>query len=150
MTVEEWEKTIPEDIKNHLLWKMQAYRLALFISDLGWHDSTKLLKDSRTKKIADQLYRALGSISANLAEGYSRSSGKDRARFHEMALGSALESKEWYLRTRFILDEAVIAHRLGLLTQITKLLNVTITHERGIIFREESQTYDADSSTNNQ
>ena len=27
---------------------------------------------------ADQLYRAVGSISANLAEGYSRVSGKDR------------------------------------------------------------------------
>jgi hypothetical protein len=39
--------------------------------------------------VADQLHRSLGSISANLTEGYSRSKGLDRARFLEFALGSA-------------------------------------------------------------
>jgi four helix bundle protein len=78
--------------------------LALFVSDIGWHDVSKLVKDGRTIKLSDQLSRALGSISANIAEGYSRGTGKDRARFYEYALGSARESRDWYYKGRHILD----------------------------------------------
>jgi len=46
------------------------------------------MKDRRTLGLSDQLYRSLGSISANLAEGYSRGTGKDRAHFYEYALSS--------------------------------------------------------------
>ena len=89
---------VAEEIKADSLWKMTAYRLALFLSDLGWRDTVKLVRERRMIGLSDQLYRALGSISANLAEGYSRGTGKDRARFYEYALGSARESREWYLR----------------------------------------------------
>ena len=54
------------------------------------------MQDRRTIGLADQLYRSLGSIGANLAEGYSRGTGKDRAHFYEYALGSARESRDWY------------------------------------------------------
>lgn len=59
------------------LWKMKAYRLGLFAADVGWHDATKLMRAKRTLELSGQLYRALGSISANLAEGYSRGMGRD-------------------------------------------------------------------------
>jgi four helix bundle protein len=59
---------------------MEAYRLALFGADLGWHDTTKLFHDKRTIGLSGQLYAALGSVSANLSEGYSRGTGRDRAR----------------------------------------------------------------------
>jgi len=72
MNYQEWEEFVPQEFKADSLWKMTAYRYALFASDLGWSDVTKLIKDKRTIEIADQLYRSLGSISANLAEGYSR------------------------------------------------------------------------------
>jgi hypothetical protein len=81
MNYEEWEKAVPEIIKADSVWKMNVYRLALFLGDLGWYDATKLMKDRRTMKLSDQLYRALGSISTNVSEGYSRGTGKDRARF---------------------------------------------------------------------
>jgi len=48
---------------------MKVYRLALFASDLAWHDVCKLAQDKRTTGLSDQLYRALGSIGANIAEG---------------------------------------------------------------------------------
>lgn len=89
MTYEEWLKTVPEAITKDALWNMKAYRLALFLNDVAWHDVTKLTRDARTLKVADQLYRAVGSIGANIAEGYSRRSGKERAHFYEYALGSA-------------------------------------------------------------
>jgi hypothetical protein len=91
---EDWAETVPEEITGDSLWKMEAYRLALFASDIGWHDVTKLMHDKRTLDLSDQFYRALGSISANLAEGYSRGTGKDRARFYEYALGSARECRD--------------------------------------------------------
>lgn len=66
MNYEKWEADVPVQIKEDSLWKMKAYRLALFLTDVGWHDVTKLMQDRRTLSLSDQLYRALGSISANL------------------------------------------------------------------------------------
>jgi len=95
-TFNEWLATVPDTITGDPLWKMKAYRLAVFLGDLAWHDVTNLVSDQRTVKLADQLFRAVGSIGANIAEGYSRRSGKDRGRFYEYALGSARESRHWY------------------------------------------------------
>jgi len=36
----EWEKTVPEAITSDSLWRVEAYRLALFAADLGWHLGT--------------------------------------------------------------------------------------------------------------
>ncbi len=130
VSYDEWEKTAPETLRGDSLWKMKAYRLALFVGDLGWHDVTQLMQDKRTLDMADQLYRALGSISANIAEGYSRSTGKDRARFFEYSLGSARESREWYHKGHHVLGDAVADHRLQLLTEIIRLLTVTIPDQR--------------------
>ena len=130
MNFEDWERAVHKTIRDDSLWQVEAYRLGLFASELGWHDVTKLTKDKRTRSLADQLYRALGSISANLAEGYSRGTGRDRARFYEYALGSARESRDWYYKGRHILGEAVIDHRLDLLTQIIRLLLTMIPQQR--------------------
>ena len=51
--------------------------------------SEELSRYPMTQKVCDQLYSAVGSIEANIADGYSRSSGKDRCRFFEYALSSA-------------------------------------------------------------
>jgi four helix bundle protein len=138
---EEWERTVPETITGDSLWKIRAYRLALFLGNLGWHDVTKLMRDRRTISLSDQLYRALGSISANLAEGYSRGTGKDRARFYEYSLGSARESRDWYYKGRHILGEAVVQHRLQLLTEVIRLLLTMVPQQRGRILREDSIPY---------
>lgn len=138
---EEWLETVPEEITGDLLWKMKVHRLALFAADLGWRDITKLAQDKRTTSLADQLYRALGSISANIAEGYSKRSGKDRARFYEYALGSARESRDWYYKGRHVLGQQVASHRLDLLTQIIRLLLTMIPDQRGRMLKEEPATY---------
>ena len=137
MNYKEWEASVPEEITQDSLWKMEAYRLGLFVADMGWHDVTKLMRDKRTVGLSDQLYRALGSISANLAEGYSRGTGKDRARFYEYALGSARESRDWYYKARHTLGEIVTHHHLSLLTQVIRLLLTTIPHQRGRTLREQ-------------
>jgi four helix bundle protein len=130
MNVMEWEKGVSPEMKGDGLWQVEAYRLALFVADIGWHDVTKLMNDARTIKLSDQLYRALGSIGANIAEGYSRGTGKDRARFYEYALGSARESRGWYYNGRHILGQSVTDHRTQTLTQIIRLLLTMIPQQR--------------------
>ncbi|MBC8449145.1 MAG: four helix bundle protein [Chloroflexi bacterium] len=146
MSYEEWAKSVPEEITGDSQWKMEAYRLGLFVSDIGWHDVTKLTQDRRTLRLSDQLYRALGSISANLAEGYSRGTGRDRARFYEYALGSARESRDWYYKGRHILGQAVTQHRMHLLTQIIRLLLTMIPQQRGHNLREQGVPYQTGSN----
>ena len=123
---------------------MEVYRLVLFANDLAWHDVSKLVKDKRTISLADQLYRAVGSVSANIEEGYSRQSGKDQARFYEYALGSARESRGWYYRGRHALSEKVAMHRIQLLTRIIRQLLTDIPAERGYKLREAGKKYDID------
>lgn len=144
MKYQEWEEVVPQDIKSDSFWKVEAYRLALFATDLGWQDVTQLRGDARTRSLSDQLYRALGSVSANIAEGYSRGTGKDRAHFYEYALGSARESRDWYYKARHILSEAIITHRFRLLTQIIRLLLVMAENQRGRTIREETVEYSID------
>jgi four helix bundle protein len=113
MNYADWLKTVPAALTEDSLWKMEAYRLALFAADLAWHDVTRLMRDQRTVDLASQLYDAIGSIGANLSEGYSRGTGRDRARFYEYSLGSARESRTWYYDGRHVLGEAVSEHACG-------------------------------------
>jgi four helix bundle protein len=145
MNYDEWLRSVPKEITEDVLWTVKAYRYALFLSDLCWFDVTKLMQDKRTLGLSDQLYRAAGSISANIAEGYSRSTGKDRARFYEYALGSAREGRDWYYKARHVLDVSVAQHRSSFLTEIIRLLITMVPQQRqsGTI-REEPPDYDAD------
>ncbi len=142
MDYQTWAKTVPGTIKKDSLWKMKAYQLALFLADLGWHDATKLNGDRRAIGLCDQLVRAVGSISANLAEGYSRGTGRDRARFYEYALGSARESRDWYFKARHVLGDEVVQHRLQILGEIIRLLLVMIPQQRQHTIKEEPLPYD--------
>lgn len=96
MTYEEWLTSVPAEFTQDPLWRMEVYRLAVFAGDLAWRDVSRLAKDRRTVSLANQLFRAVGSTGANIAEGYSRRSGKDQARMYEYALGSAREARGWY------------------------------------------------------
>jgi four helix bundle protein len=144
MKYAEWEAAVPEVMTKDLLWRMEVYRLALFAADIAWADVTKLMQDRRTLGLSDQLYRSVGSISANIAEGYSRGTGKDRARFYEYALGSARECRDWYYKARHLLKEEVTQHRLDLLTQIIRLLLTVLPAERGGTIREDGVAYTVD------
>jgi|YNPNPStandDraft_1061719.scaffolds.fasta_scaffold119380_1 four helix bundle protein len=144
---EEWERTVPEEIRGDSLWKMKAYRLALFLSDLGWYDVVRLIENRWMSGLADQLYRSAGSVGANLAEGYSRGTGKDRARFYEYALGSARESRDWYYKARHILGEAVLHHRLALFSEVIRLLLTMVPQQRGSKLREQPTAYQTSPDT---
>ena len=69
--------------------KLNVYQRSLEFA--AW---SQILIDSLTKKTTtrDQLQRAGDSIALNIAEGNGKFSMKDRARFFQIAHGSALES----------------------------------------------------------
>lgn len=141
MNFEEWQVTVLDAIKKDALWRMSVYQYALFVGEIGWFDVTKLQGDTRLYKVTNQLYGSLGSISANISEGYSRGSNKERAHFYEYALGSARESRDWYYKSRHILGERVFEHRANLLAQIIRLLLTMIPQQRGKSLHEESGIY---------
>lgn len=141
MNYEDWVKGVPDELTGDPLWKMEVYRFAVLASDLAWPDVTRLAQDTRTRSLSDQLYRAVGSIKANISEGYSHRSGKDQARFYEYALGSARESRGWYYDARHVLSDKVASHRMKLMTQIIRQLMTIIPNERGYRIHELSSEY---------
>jgi four helix bundle protein len=130
VTYDQWQAGVPSEITADILWRAEAYRLSLFLSDVSWHDITRLWNDGRTRSVADQLFRATGRISANIAEGYSRGTAKSRICFYEYALGSTREARDWYHKSRGVLGDDVTDHRLKLTTQIIKLILAMIGQER--------------------
>src|SRR6266508_2133515 len=143
MKYAEWLETVPSEITNDPIWKLEVYRLALFIDDIGWPDVLAMSKNNLMWSVADQLHRSLGSISANLTEGYSRSKGLDRARFIEISLGSAREGRDWYYKSRHVLPDEVVKHRIALTTKIISMLAPMISHQRKNAIREEQAEYNA-------
>lgn len=143
MTYRSWEDSVPDSITGDPLWTVEAYRLSLFASELAWADIQKL-REQHLYRLADQLYSAVGGIGAQIAEGYSRRTGKDRARFYEYALGSGRESRDWYYKSRHVLGPAVTDHRLKLLAGIIRLLMRMVPDQREEGISEPEAEYGAE------
>ncbi len=84
------------------IWKL-SIQLALRIYKL-----TKNFPSEEKFGITNQLRRASSSISANIAEGSSRTSEKDKARFMRIAFGSATE----------VLNYLILSKELEYITQL--------------------------------
>src|SRR4030088_2870382 len=126
---------IRQGIKEDPLHRMRAYRLACELVSESWQDAEKLTHHRTTEKVSSQLYAAVGSIAANLGEGYAHSSGKDRARIFEYALGSARESIAWFRSAEPVLGGDVVARRIEKLDEIRRMLMAIIPRERGRLIR---------------
>lgn len=129
-TFETWTTDPRNASTRDPVWRLPAYRLAAYALHLAWSDVDRLLEAPATVPIASQLYRALGSIAANIAEGYSRSSGRDRVRLYEYALGSARESVVWYRAAEPVLGAEHVRRREEVLQRILRLLLIVIPRER--------------------
>lgn len=144
MNFSDWCETVPESIRMDRVWRVKAYRFALFAADVAWTDLGRLMDDRRTFSLSDQLYRSVGSVSANVAEGFSRGSRRDRARFYEYALGSAREARDWYYKGRHVLKPEVVSHRMNLFAEIIRLLLTMIPEQRRASLREPGPVYEVD------
>lgn len=118
---------------------MRAYQLARELLDASWTDADRLRHHRITERVSGQLYAAVGSIAANLAEGYSRSSGRDRARIFEYALGSVRESMTWYESAQPVLGPEIVRERLTILEEIRRMLLAIIPRERDHLVRPANE-----------
>ena len=141
MKYEEWLRTVPQEIMGDSLWNMQVYRQALFLGDLAWRDAIKISRMGRWRQLSDQLYRAVGSISANISEGYSYPESKDEFRFYRYALGSAREARDWYFKSRHVLEDKVTQHRLKVLEDILRQLIYLVTNRPRHSIKENQESY---------
>ncbi len=86
--------------------KLEVWQKAIDFADLIYSETRSFPSDERFG-LTNQLRRAAVSISSNIAEGSSRSSKSDFARFVEIAAGSVFE----------VVSQAFIAHRQGFLSE---------------------------------
>ena len=108
------------------LERVTAYQLAVEMVDEVRGDVNAMRGDATLKEVASQLLRAAGSVSANIAEGYARSSARDRRKFYEYALGSAREVEAWYRTSGRAPSASLSAHLLS----IRRLLLTMIRNAR--------------------
>lgn len=125
-----FEATPPDHLIGDPIWRLPAYRLALFLSDVVDEDVVVLTREAAPFHSRGQLHRSVHSIEANICEGYGRQSGKDRARYFETALSSAREARGWYYRVRTWIGLTQTTERLSFLTRIVKILTVAVPMER--------------------
>jgi four helix bundle protein len=114
---------------------MRVYRLAAELVPDAWRDAETLRDNAVTEKIASQLYSAVGSIVSNLAEGYSRSSGRERAHIFEYSLGSVREVMAWYQSGSPVLGAEIVADRFSRLEEMRRILLAVIPRERSRTIR---------------
>lgn len=130
MDFETWQRNAPDYLRADPLWHRQDYRLASYVADSAWPDAELLASHPATRGISGQLFEAAGSIASHIAEGYSRGSPADRVRFYEYALGSARETREWYVRGRGLLGDERVRVQATHLSSIVRLLLTVIPSER--------------------
>jgi len=92
------------------------------------HDVEGFPKTRAAVIVADQLLRAVGSISANIAEGFGRRSGAEYVHYLLVARGSTTESENWLLKCHALgyLPEQVGHEREEQAREILKMLNAMI------------------------
>ena len=123
-----WEKSASEGVSGDPLWSVQSYRIALYAVECHTFDRRSNTRLSTAGHL-EQLTRALGSIAANIAEGYSRPTIADRLRYYGYALGSTREAITWYNTLKIELG-TVVEERQSTLIQIRRLLLTTLRNAR--------------------
>ena len=105
--------------KELQIWK----RSRLFCSKI--YDMTSKFPDSEKFGLTNQLRRASVSIPSNIAEGSSRNSNKDFARFLQISIGSEYEIETQLLISsdlKFLLDEE-LQSSISELNEIIKMIS---------------------------
>jgi four helix bundle protein len=117
-----WERICHPAITSDAIWKLDAYRASLFLIHVARQDMRLAMKHQFDAELSGQLLRAAASVSANLAEGFSRSTRADRLRFMDYALGSDRECMSRYTTAADVVPAETMSDRLILLARIRSLL----------------------------
>jgi four helix bundle protein len=117
-----WESRQHQAVTSDPLWRLNCYREALFLADHARDDANSLAGPRSASKARDQLIAAVGSIAANIAEGYGRPTVRDRICFFSYALGSTREAIAWYITMRSVRSNFDVDDRLARLSRLRRML----------------------------
>ena len=104
--------------------KLEVWQKAIDFADFVYNTTRGFPNDERFG-LTNQMRRAAVSISSNLAEGSSRSSKVDYARFVEIATGSVFEvvSQAFIARKQSFLNEAAFEALYSAAEEQSKMLS---------------------------
>jgi len=105
---------------------LRYYQMSLKLWDLCWSDVETMMKDIRGREITKQMIRAVGSISANIEEGYGKGTTKEYSRSLKIARGSSREARGWYIKSKYLMDKNLIDDRCQALDKISAMLTKAI------------------------
>lgn len=88
--------------------------------------------------LTNQIRRAVVSVTSNIAEGFSRSSYKEKAQFYSMALGSLTEVQNQLLIAKDLtyINKGIFVQLAENTVTVNKLLN-------GLIKKSKTMTHDS-------
>jgi four helix bundle protein len=106
-----------------VVWQ-KAHKLFLRLA----HDVETFPRTKAAAIVADQLLRSVGSISANIAEGFGRRTGAEYVHYLIVARGSTTESANWFMKCRDLtyLPPQLAVEREADCQEIVKMLNAMI------------------------
>lgn len=109
---------------------LKVWRVAhqLFLDALK--DVEKLPKSIAGRVVTGQLIRALGSICANIAEGFNSRTTRLYVNYLDIARNSSSEAENWYYKIRDAkwLNEEMANQRIKTCIEIQKMLQRMITN----------------------
>ena len=121
-----WAARVPGGTRGDPIWTLHTYRVALFLLHQARAEVLRIRAERKWSRIADQLLRSVASISANVAEGYGRTTPSDRARFYDITLGSLRESTSWYEDARLHFPSETVDRRINQLAELRRMLHGSI------------------------
>jgi four helix bundle protein len=99
----------------------KGHKLALMI-----YSATRSLPAEEKFGLVSQMRRAAVSVSSNIAEGFGRSTAREKIRFHEIAIGSLYELESQTLISRDLGYISEIGEALELIHEIEKIIHTLI------------------------
>jgi four helix bundle protein len=113
------KSSTPRHFTDLKVWK-DAHDLYL----LALKDVENFPNSKGAYNLIDQLLRSIGSISANIAEGFNRRSTKHYISYLDNSVGSTNEAENWYYKIEGAgwLGSDMIRERVEKLTEIRKML----------------------------
>lgn len=108
--------------------ELEVWQIAEELFEMICEDYHKLPKNKIAWVIGDQVIRSIGSIGANIAEGFARKTKKEFIYFLNISRGSNAESEVWterMKRQKFITPER---HKIyaDKFTRVAQMLNALI------------------------
>jgi len=107
------------DFQNLLVWQ-KAHKLSL-----ATVENVENVKGNAGSIIRNQLLRSVLSIQSNIAEGSSKRSDREFARYIRISLGSSTESANHFilLKDLSLIDQAAFDDLYGKLDEVGKMLS---------------------------